>query len=60
MFLFSQPGEPGTLGGTILRKGSGCGSQVVVLDKLDYCSSLKNLHCIKDKANFKVRQPALP
>jgi hypothetical protein len=28
--------------------------QVVVLDKLDYCASLKNLDSVKGKPNFKV------
>ena len=30
-------------------------SQVVVLDKLDYCASLHNLDSVKDCSNFKVR-----
>ena len=29
--------------------------QVVVLDKLDYCASLKNLDSLKGRPNFKVR-----
>jgi len=29
--------------------------QVIVLDKLDYCASLKNLDAVKGKPNFKVR-----
>ena len=37
------------------KSGTACAPQVVVLDKLDYCSSLRNLHSVKDKSNFKVR-----
>jgi dTDP-D-glucose 4,6-dehydratase len=33
-------------------------SQVVVLDKLDYCASLHNLDSVKDCPNFKVRHTA--
>ena len=35
-----------------LRVGTACAPQVVVLDKLDYCSSLKNLQSIKDKSKL--------
>lgn len=28
-------------------------ARIVVLDKLDYCSSLKNLDSVKDAPNFK-------
>ena len=28
--------------------------QIVVLDKLDYCASLRNLQSTHDKPNFKV------
>lgn len=31
------------------------GLQIVVLDKLDYCASLRNLESTQDKPNFKVR-----
>lgn len=31
-------------------------TQVIVLDKLDYCASLKNLDSVKGKSNFKVRR----
>jgi dTDP-D-glucose 4,6-dehydratase len=34
-----------------------CVVQVVVLDKLDYCSSVKNFDAMKDCPNFKVRDP---
>lgn len=30
------------------------GLQIVVLDKLDYCASLRNLQSTQDKPNFKV------
>lgn len=30
--------------------------RVVVLDKLDYCASLKNLDAIKNSPNFKVKR----
>ncbi len=29
------------------------GYKIINLDKLDYCSSLKNLDAIKDKPNYK-------
>jgi hypothetical protein len=32
-------------------------AQIVVLDKLDYCSSLRNFDNVKDHPNFKVRAP---
>jgi len=31
--------------------------QIVVLDKLDYCSSMRSLDNVKDHPNFKVRDP---
>ena len=31
--------------------------QVVVLDKLDYCASIRNLESIQRLPNFKVRFP---
>jgi len=32
----------------------GCSVQIVVLDKLDYCASLRNLETVSDRPNFKV------
>ena len=34
--------------------GFACCSQVVVVDKLDYCATLNNLTFAKDNPNFKV------
>ena len=31
-------------------------TKVVVLDKLDYCASMRNLDCVADKANFRFVQ----
>ena len=33
-------------------------TQIIVLDKLDYCATLRNLDSVKDHKNMKVRMPS--
>jgi len=35
-------------------------AQIIVLDKLDYCATLRNLESVKDHKNMKVRIPTPP
>ena len=55
-YCWPDQAAPARRGAARDENGAACAPQVVVLDKLDYCSSLKNLQSVKDKSNFKVRE----